>query len=232
VSRVALSFKANSGDHKAMDMTTAMISNLGPLAQLRTGRLPRRLVQLFAGLTLYGVALGLMVRAQQGLAPWDVLHSGLARWLPLSLGQVLIATSFVVLLLWLPLGEKPGIGTVANAVVIGLALDATITLVPPVSGWLPQSLLMLVGVLLNGVASAAYIGAQLGRGPRDGLMTGLARTTGGSLRLIRTAIEVVVVLTGLLLGGSVGIGTLAYALSIGPLTQAFLPSLAVRRASA
>ena len=204
------------------------ISNVGPFDQLRTGRLPRRLIQLFVGLTLFGVAIALMVRAGIGLAPWDVLHSGLTHWVPLSIGQLIVVVSFLVLLLWLPLGEYPGVGTLANAVVIGLVADATLTVLPPVDDLLGRAALMIAGVVLNGLSSAIYIGAQLGRGPSDGLMTGLARRTGWSLRLVRTGLEVIVLAAGLVLGGVAGVGTVVFALSIGPLTQFFLPLVTVR----
>jgi len=201
----------------------AELLDLGPLAQLRAGRLGRRLPQLVVGLVLFGASLALMVRAALGLAPWDVLHLGLVRYAPMTLGQMVVLASFVVLLLWIPLRERPGLGTVANAVLVGLSADATLALVAGPEGLLPRVLLMLGGILLNGVGGALYIGAQLGRGPRDGLMTGLARRTGLSLRLVRTGLEVTVVLLGVLLGGVVGLGTLLYALGVGPLTQFFLP---------
>lgn len=143
------------------------ISNLGPLGQLRTGRLPRRVVQLFVGLVLFGFSIALMIRGNLGVAPWDVLSVGLTHWLPLSFGQITIALSFVVLLLWVPVGERPGIGTLANAIVIGLAVDASLAWLPTTEDWGPRIALMLAGVLLNGLAGAIYIGAQLGRGPRD-----------------------------------------------------------------
>lgn len=210
-----------------MSVRVVEISNLGPLGQLRTGRLTRRFLQLFAGLALFGFSIALMVRGGIGLAPWDVLHSGLTHWLPLTIGQVLVLASFVVLLAWIPLGERPGIGTLANAIVIGLATDASLAVLPTVSGWPAQVALMLAGVVLNGAASAIYIGAQLGRGPRDGLMTGLARRTGRSLRLVRTVLEVIVLAVGIALGGALGIGTVVFAIAIGPLTQFFLPWVAV-----
>ncbi|MFT4226501.1 YczE/YyaS/YitT family protein [Micropruina sp.] len=205
------------------------ISNLGPLGQLRTGRLPRRVVQLFVGLVLFGFSIALMLRGNLGVAPWDVLSIGLTHWLPLSFGQITIALSFVVLLLWIPVGERPGVGTLANAIVIGLAVDASLAWLPVVDDWAPRIALMLAGVVLNGIAGAVYIGAQLGRGPRDGLMTGLARRTGRSLRLVRSLIEVVVLLIGLALGGTAGLGTLVFALAIGPLTQFFLAWTLVAR---
>jgi uncharacterized membrane protein YczE len=193
------------------------------VAQLRAGNLGRRLPQLLVGLVLYGVSLALMVRGNIGLAPWDVLHSGLIRHVPITLGQAVVVMSFVVLLLWIPLRETPGIGTVANALVVGFSADATLALLEPAHGIAARTALMVGGVLLCGLASALYIGAQLGRGPRDGLMTGLARRTGLSLRLVRTGIEVAVVLIGLALGGVLGLGTVVYALAIGPLTQLMLP---------
>jgi uncharacterized membrane protein YczE len=203
------------------------LSDLGPIAQLRAGRLGRRLPQLYVGLVAYGVSLGLMYRGDLGLAPWDVLHSGLTQHLPITIGQAVVLMSFVVLLLWIPLREKPGLGTISNALVVGMSADATLALLEsPDPLWLRLAL-MLGGIALCGLASAMYIGAQLGRGPRDGLMTGLARRTGRSLRLVRTLLEVTVVLVGLLLGGTLGLGTVLYALAIGPLTQRWLPAWTV-----
>ena len=202
--------------------------DLGPVAQLRAGRLSRRLTQLYAGLLLYGASLALMVRGDLGLAPWDVLHSGLIRHVPITLGQAVILVSFLVLLLWIPLREMPGLGTVSNAVVVGLAADATLLVLDRPDALWARLLLMVAGVVLNGLATAMYIGAQLGRGPRDGLMTGLARCTGGSLRLVRTGLELTVVVVGLLLGGALGVGTVAYAVAIGPLSQWMLPAWLVR----
>lgn len=204
------------------------LSDLGPIAQLRAGRLGRRLPQLYLGLVAYGVSLALMVRGDLGLAPWDVLHSGLIRHLPLTLGQAVVLMSFVVLLLWIPLREMPGLGTISNALVVGLSADATLALLDRPDPMVLRIGFMVGGVVLCGLATAMYIGAQLGRGPRDGLMTGLARRAGGSLRLVRTGIEVAVVLVGLLLGGTLGLGTVLYALAIGPLTQLWLPAWTVR----
>jgi uncharacterized membrane protein YczE len=200
------------------------LSDLGPIAQLRAGRLARRLPQLYVGLVLYGVSLAMMVRGDLGLAPWDVLHSGLTQHLPITLGQAVVLMSFVVLLFWIPLREKPGLGTISNAFVVGLSADATLWLLDRPDAMVLRIALMLGGIALCGLAGALYIGAQLGRGPRDGLMTGLSRRTGRSLRLVRTCLEVTVVLIGLLLGGSLGLGTVLYALAIGPLTQLWLPT--------
>lgn len=206
----------------------AGLADLGPIAQLRAGRLVRRLPQLYVGLVLYGVSLAMMVRGDLGLAPWDVLHSGLAAHLPLTLGQAVVVMSFVVLLAWIPLREMPGLGTLSNALVIGFAADGTLALLDRPSSILLRLGLMLGGILLCGLASALYIGAQLGRGPRDGLMTGLARRTGLSLRLVRTLLELSVVAIGLLLGGHLGVGTILYAFALGPLTQLWLPAFTVR----
>ncbi|QYJ04477.1 hypothetical protein KUV85_02010 [Nocardioides panacisoli] len=206
----------------------AVLVDLGPVAQLRAGRLLLRLPQLVIGLYLFGASLAMMVRAGVGTAPWDVLHLGLIRHLPLSLGQVVIALSFVVLLAWIPLRERPGIGTIANALLVGLSADATLLLLDAPEAMAARVALMVGGVVLCGFASALYIGAQFGRGPRDGLMTGLSRRTGWSLRAVRTALELGVVLVGILLGGVAGLGTIVYALGIGPLTQALLPWCLVR----
>ena len=179
--------------------------------------------QLVLGLVLYGVSMALLIRGALGVMPWDVLHQGLARSVPLTFGQIVIITSVVVLLIWIPLRQPPGLGTLANAVLIGLVVDPVLSWLDAPEGWLPRIGLMLAGIVLNALATAMYIGAQLGPGPRDGLMTGLARATGRSIRLMRTLVEVVVVVVGFLLGGVLGVGTVLYALLIGPLTQAMLP---------
>ena len=187
----------------------------------------RRLVQLFVGLALYGVSLAFVLRAGLGLAPWDVLHQGLAEITGATVGQMVIAISFVVLLLWIPLRERPGFGTFANAILVGVFVDLTMLVLDDADAWVWRVVLLLSGVLLNGLATALYIGASLGPGPRDGLMTGLVRRTGRSVRLVRTCIEVTVLVVGFLLGGTVGIGTLLYAFAIGPIAHALLPILTV-----
>lgn len=189
---------------------------------LRGKRLPRRLLQLYAGLTLYGVSSALLVRGGLGLEPWGVLHQGLSELTGLTMGVVSIAVGAVVLLLWIPIRQRPGLGTVSNVFVVGVAMDGTLAVVPDGRVLAAQIPLLVGGIVLNGVATGLYIAARFGPGPRDGLMTGLHRLTGRSVRLVRTGIEVAVVATGYVLGGSVGIGTVAYALAIGPLAQLFL----------
>ncbi|MFF1820918.1 YitT family protein [Kribbella sp. NPDC058245] len=201
---------------------------LNPIQQLKAGHLPRRLVQLYVGLVLYGASMGLMVQGNLGLDPWDVLHSGIIKHIPLSFGTVVIVMSFVVLLAWIPLRQWPGLGTISNAIVIGLATDLTLSTVDrPDALWL-RIVFMLAGVVVNALAGALYIGAQFGPGPRDGLMTGLVRRTGWSIRLVRTSIEIAVVAIGFALGGVIGFGTIIYALSIGPLLHWMLPLFTVR----
>ncbi|MFD7238969.1 YitT family protein [Streptomyces syringium] len=190
--------------------------------------LARRLVQLYGGLVLYGVSAGLQLRAGLGLAPWDVLNQGVAGRTGLSIGTVSILIGVLVLLLWIPLRQRPGLGTVSNVLVIGLALDATLALVPALPGslWVRIPLLVLA-IVLGAAATGLYITPRFGPGPRDGLMTGLHRRTGRSVRLVRTCIEVVVLATGFALGGSVGAGTVLYAVGIGPLSQYFLRAFAL-----
>ena len=190
----------------------------------------RRLVQLYLGLALYGVSMALMIRSHLGLDPWDVFHQGLAELTGLSFGTVTIGVGALVLLLWIPLRQRPGLGTV---VVIGLVVDATLALLPA-GGPLSVRIAMLIsGIVANGAATALYLGARLGPGPRDGLMTGyVARRPGRSIRLVRTVIEVTVLALGWLLGGTVGPGTIVYALAIGPLAQFFIPLFAVPEGTA
>jgi uncharacterized membrane protein YczE len=188
----------------------------------------RRLAQLYAGLVLYGASMALQIRAGLGLDPWDVFHQGIAERSGLSFGTVVIVVGALVLLAWIPLRQRPGFGTVSNVVVIGLAVDAALARLPH-AGSLPVAVAMVAaGVGLNGLAGAAYIGAGLGPGPRDGLMTGLVRRTGRSVRLVRTSLELTVLAAGAALGGTVGIGTVVYALAIGPIVHALLPPLTVR----
>ena len=185
--------------------------------------LTRRLLHLFIGLAMYGVSLAMFIRAGLGLDPWDVFHQGVAGRTGLSIGAVVIIVSFLVLLLWIPLRQWPGFGTLCNAVLVGVFADIGLALIPDVSHLGGQIGLLAGAIVLNGIASACYIGARFGPGARDGLMTGLARRTGWSVRWSRTLIEVVVLAVGWFLGGSVGVGTVLYALAIGPLVQLLLP---------
>ncbi|WP_030946698.1 YczE/YyaS/YitT family protein [Streptomyces sp. NRRL S-646] len=194
-------------------------------------RLGRRLIQLYVGLALYGASSALLVEAGLGLEPWNVLHQGLAELTGLTIGVVSIVVGAAVLLLWIPLRQRPGLGTVSNVFVVGIAMDGTLALVPDVHSLAVRIPLLLAGILLNGLATGLYISARFGPGPRDGLMTGLHRCTGRSVRLMRTAIELAVVATGFILGGTVGIGTVLYAVSIGPLAQLFLRVFDVPSAS-
>jgi uncharacterized membrane protein YczE len=216
-------------DYQTTSTKTGRMPFLTPIP---VDRRPRRFVQLLAGLVLYGVTMGMMVRAVLGLDPWDVFHQGLTtwidQWIPVSFGMVITAVSVLVLLLWIPLRQRPGIGTVANAAIIGFTTDATLAVLaaPDAMGW---RIALLVGAVLgNAVAGALYIGAGLGPGPRDGLMTGLVARGVGSIRIVRTTIEVTVLGIGWLLGGVVGVGTVLYALAIGPLLHILLPRLQVR----
>ncbi|ELZ2426829.1 TPA: hypothetical protein MFB66_000229 [Klebsiella pneumoniae] len=183
----------------------------------------RRLLQLYVGLVLYGVSTALFVHANLGADPWDVFHLGVAKQLGISFGTVIILTGAAVLLLWIPIRQMPGLGTVSNVIVLGLAADATLAVLPPLESMVARSALLVGAIVLNAIATGMYIGAGFGPGPRDGLMTGLHARTGWSLRGIRTAIELSVLLIGWLLGGKFGVGTVIYALSIGPLIQLCLP---------
>lgn len=193
---------------------------------MRGRRLPRRLIQLYLGLLLYGFSDGLLVQSELGLAPWDVFHQGLARVTGVRIGWWVILVGVAVLLLWIPLRQRPGLGTVSNALLIGLALNWTLDVVPAPSALGARIVFLVLGIGLNAVATAAYIGAALGPGPRDGLMTGLA-ARGHSVRVVRTGIELAVLAAGFALGGTAGLGTALYALGIGPLVHPLLPVMMV-----
>jgi uncharacterized membrane protein YczE len=193
------------------------------LAPVPTNRRGLRFVQLFGGLVLYGFSDGLLVRANLGLDPWDVLHQGLSRTIGLEIGTWSIIVGAFVLLLWIPLHQRPGVGTVCNIAVVGLVLNFTVNEVSAPTLLVVRYVMLAFAVVLNGVATGAYIGAELGPGPRDGLTVAIA-ARGVSLRLVRTTIEVTVLVVGWLLGGTVGIGTLAYALLIGPITHVTIPA--------
>lgn len=184
----------------------------------------RRLLQLHLGLVAFGFSLALMVRADLGLGPWDVLHQGLAAHLGVRIGWVVIGVGALALLGWIPLRQRPGFGTVSNVIVVGVVVNASLSLLPHQTGLPLRVTLLTAGIVANAAATALYIGAGLGPGPRDGLMTGLA-ARGHSLRAVRTAIELTVLALGVLFGGTAGIGTVAYALTIGPLAHRFMPWL-------
>lgn len=188
-----------------------------------------RLVQLFAGLGLFGFTLALMVRAGLGLAPWDVLAQGLANRTGIEIGWIVIIIGALVLLAWIPLRQAPGFGTVADVVVVGAVGNGALAVVPAPHGLALEMIYMLAGVLINGIATGMYIGAGLGPGPRDGLMTGWARRGRFSMRTARTIIEVTVLVAGFALGGTVGLGTAVYALCIGPLAGYFIPKFSWAR---
>lgn len=193
-------------------------------------RLPRRITQLVVGLFLYGIGIAFIVRAGLGAAPWDVLSQGLSHHVPLTFGAITILVSIVVLLLWIPIRQRPGVGTLLNALLVGPAADVGFLVIPVAEDLWVQILLFLVGLLVLAAATGLYIGAHFGPGPRDGLMTGLHRRTGWPIWIVRTGIEVVVVAIGWILGGTVGAGTVAFALLVGPLCQLFLRIFTVRLA--
>ncbi|WP_235453459.1 membrane protein YczE [Streptomyces olivochromogenes] len=189
----------------------------------------RRLPQLIAGLALYGFSLSVMVRASLGVNPWSVLNEGVENHTPLSFGMVSAVVGAFVLLLWIPLRQRPTLGTVANVIVLACSSDLGLALIPQHLGLPVRACLLAGGILLNGFSIAVYVGARFGPGPRDGLMTGVSSVTKGSIRVIRTLIEIAVLVVGRLLGGSVGVGTVVYALSVGAITQFFLPRFAYRK---
>jgi uncharacterized membrane protein YczE len=200
-----------------------------PLPRVRVVPPPvtRRLIQLYAGLVLFGVSAAMLLMARLGVDPWDVFHQGLSRRIGLGVGTWAIIVGAFVMVLWIPLRQRPGFGTLSNVVVVGLVIDVVLALIPSVHGLVARYAVMVSGVLLNGVATGAYIGAGLGPGPRDGLMVGLAGR-GHSVRVVRTCIELTVLVTGWLLGGTVGIGTVVYAVGIGPIAHIFIPALEIR----
>ena len=183
-----------------------------------------RLIQLLLGLILFGVSLALLVRSDLGLDPWDVFHQSLAIRTGIPIGTVTILVGAIVLLLWVPLGQRPGIGTIANVVLVGVSLDATLAVMPAPTDPRLRWAFLIAGIVLNGVATGAYIGAALGPGPRDGLMVGLANR-GHSVRVVRTSIELAVLIAGWLMGGTVGIGTVLFAVTIGPIVHVTIPAL-------
>lgn len=186
----------------------------------------RRMIQLLVGLLVYGISSALLIEAVLGIDPWDVLHQGISNKTGISIGVVTIAIGALVLLGWIPLKQRPGLGTVANAVVIGLAMDAALNLLPRPGDLWVRVIFLALGILFNGIATGLYIGAGMGPGPRDGLMTGIA-ARGHSIRVVRTGLEVTVLLLGWALGGNVGVGTVAYALLIGPIAHVTIPAFTI-----
>jgi len=184
--------------------------------------LTRRAVQLAVGLWLFGGSVSLMLRSGLGLPSWDVFHQGVATAIGLPIGLIVILASAVVMLLWIPLRQRPGIGTLANLITVGVALEATLAFLPTPTQWWWRAAFLVTGVVVNGIATGLYIGAGFGPGPRDGLMTGLAKR-GWSIRVARLSIELAVLVIGWLLGGTLGVGTVLYALAIGPLSHVFIP---------
>ncbi|WP_411135790.1 YczE/YyaS/YitT family protein [Streptomyces sp. C10] len=204
-----------------------------PLTYVPVGERPlRRLPQLLVGLALYGFSLSVMVRASLGVNPWSVLYEGLENYTSLSFGTISAVLGVLVLLLWIPLKQKPTLGTIANILVLAYSSDLGLSLIPQHFGLPTRAGLLVGGVLLNGLSVAVYVGARFGPGPRDGLMTGASAVTGRSIRLVRTVIEIAVLAVGGLLGGGVGVGTVLYALAVGPVTQFFLPWFAYRSSPA
>ncbi|MGO1225352.1 MAG: YczE/YyaS/YitT family protein [Brachybacterium sp.] len=206
----------------------ARLDNLSLREQLKVDRLPLRLLQMMLGLTGFGVSLAMLLESGLGGAPWDVLHAAVADRIGLSVGSVSIAVSFVVLLLWIPLRERIGIGTVANSIWVGVSIDLGMMVLPEAPTLPIAVAMMLAGVILNGISGAVYIGAQLGAGPRDGLMTGLGRVLRRPVGPVRIALEILVLATGWALGGPLGAGTVLYAIGLGPIIQLTLPYVTLR----
>lgn len=191
--------------------------------------MPRRVIQLLIGLMLYGAGCALTVEAGLGVDPWTVFAQGLSIHTGIGIGWVTNIVGFLVLLLWIPLRQKPGIGTIANILLVGTSMQATLWLVPPVDALVARLALLLAGILLVAIASGLYIGAHFGPGPRDGLMTGMNARLGWPIWLCRALVEISVLVAGWLLGGTVGIGTVLFAVLIGPLVHIALPLLDTRR---
>ena len=210
-------------------MTAASVEYV-PLSRWRPS--PARLARLLVGLVVFGAGDALLVASLLGNSPWTVFAQGVSVQTPLSVGAATIVTSFVLLLLWIPLGQKPGLGTILNAIFVGLAIDATLVLLPESAPLAVRAGEVLVGIALVGIGSGLYLSTVLGPGPRDGLMTGLHRRTGVSVAVVRTAIEITALVVGVLLGGRFGVGTIAFALLIGPAVALGLRVAGVRSAAA
>lgn len=194
-------------------------------------RLGRRLVRCLVGLALFAVGISLQMNANIGAPPWDVFHQGVAKQTEISIGKIIVMTGFALLTLWIPLKQKPGLGTILNALEIGLVADIALGIIPEPNNILIRIIMVVVGIVTVAIGTGLYIGSALGPGPRDGLMTGLAKR-GIPIRVGRTAIEITVLIVGMILGGQVGIATFAFAFGVGPLVHFFLPRLAVSSGSA
>jgi len=191
-------------------------------------RIGRRLIRCVLGLALFAVGISLQMNANIGAPPWDVFHQGVANQTDITIGKIIVITGCFLLLLWIPLKQKPGLGTILNALEIGLVADIALGVIPEPSSIFIQVPMALLGIVVVAIGSGLYIGSALGPGPRDGLMTGLAKR-GIPIRVGRTVLEVIVLVTGWLLGGQVGVATFAFAFGVGPLVQFFLPRLAVKK---
>ena len=194
-------------------------------------RIGRRLVRCLVGLALFAIGISLQMNANIGAPPWDVFHQGVAKQTEISIGRIIVMTGFALLLLWIPLKQKPGLGTILNALEIGLVADIALEIIPEPNNMYIRIIMVVVGIVTVAIGTGLYIGSALGPGPRDGLMTGLAKR-GIPIRIGRTAIEVTVLIIGMILGGQVGIATFAFAFGVGPLVHFFLPRLAVSSGSA
>ena len=194
-------------------------------------RLGRRLVRCLIGLAIFAIGISLQMNANIGAPPWDVFHQGVAKQTDISIGKIIVITGFTLLLLWIPLRQKPGLGTILNALEIGLIADVALEIIPEPNNIFIRIVMVIVGIITVAVGTGLYIGSALGPGPRDGLMTGLAQR-GIPIRIGRTAVEVTVMIIGYALGGQVGVATFAFAFGVGPLVQFFLPRLAVSSGSA
>ena len=194
-------------------------------------RLGRRLIRCLVGLALFGVGISLQMNANIGAPPWDVFHQGVAKQSEISIGKIIVITGFALLLLWIPLKQKPGLGTILNALEIGLVADVALEIIPEPNNLFIRVVMVIVGIVAVAIGTGLYIGSALGPGPRDGLMTGLAKR-GIPIRIGRTVIEITVLVIGMTLGGQVGIATFAFAFGVGPLVHVFLPRLAVSSGSA
>lgn len=211
------------------------VARATPIPFMPHDRRVERLVRCLVGLALFGIGIALLLRADLGAAPWDVFHTGVSEMTGLSTGWIIVLTGVLLMLLWIPLRERPGLGTILNAIVIGVVVELVMPRIVEDAPLPVRIVMMFGGVVVIAIGSGYYIGAGLGAGPRDGLMTGLSkRSIAGrriSIRVARTTVEVVVLLVGIALGGAIGIGTAVFAFGIGPLVQVILPRLTMIPAS-